>query len=207
MYPKSLYLIGVDTHFAQPTSYNPIPGTTIITVAKNSSASYCSFSASATSTAIAAATKPDGVLSTVVGEGWVFGPYTGVFTQNTMSISMSIDATTVSSQQGQFRFRIWKASDVSASNPILITPGARSTQIAAITAATNLILSASFAMTTSVTMNNEYLFVEAAWGITTAGGSNSADVRIRHGSASVFRTGPFEDNTVFIVGDDNPGLT
>lgn len=207
VYPGSLYLAGRDPHCNPPTAYKPVPTTAIWTVAKNVSGSYSSMSGSATAIVFTSSFKPDGVLSTVVGEGWVFGPYTGVFAVATMSISLSYDATVVSAQQGRFFCRFWKASSLTTTDSSLITPSVLFSNVGTVTAGQGLVLSASYLLTSSLVMNNEYIFVENAWGITTAAGSSTANVRFLAGSASVFKTGPFEDNTIFIVGDDMPGLT
>jgi P2-related tail formation protein len=206
--PASNYLLGLDAHFSLPTSQNPINSSTSWTVAKNASASYASITASSAATNWSTVVKPDGTLSSTIGEGWVFGPYSGVFSQNTFSLQINVIATTVSSQAGKIQYRLWKASDVSGSNSSLITPTIQSTQTAAVIAGGALIFSSSFIMTSSVTFNNEYFFIEAAWAVTTAGGSNSSNVIFRAGSASFFTTGQFEDNTFIMLSDDNaPGLT
>ena|SRR6185503_4405647 len=204
----SVYLRGIDMHYSSPTSATPAPTTTAWTVGKTASASYCPMTASTTVGASTFTTvfKPDGGLSSTIGEGWCFGPYTGVFAKNTMSIVLNYVATTVNAQAGRVFFRIWKASDVSGSNSSLVTPTARSTQAQIIVDGGTTRLSASFIMTSSLFMNNEYLFLETAFGVTTAGGANGCDVVFRQGSGSVFTTGPFENNTFVILSDDdNPG--
>jgi hypothetical protein len=201
-FPGSLYLLGADNDIESPTSQNPVPGTTTWTVAKLVSGSYMSMTASTAATVGVEDPRPHADLSTVVGEGWCSGPYTGIFARSTMSISMSLDSTQVSAQAGKFTFRLWKASDVLASNASLITPNIIYSTTGTITTATNVILTGLYEMTSSVVMRNEYLFVEMAWGITVASGHPNANVRVRHGSASVLRTGPFEDNSVFITGDN-----
>lgn len=200
--PGSLYLDGVDPHQMTPLDLTPRPTNTIWTVAKRASGSYSSITSSTTSTAFGTVIEPDETLSTVVGEGWVMGPYTGVFplgSKSTMSLFINVDATTANVQQGLFQWKLWKASDVIASNPVLITSNITKTQIGVVTTGTGLVLSGSFPLTQSIIMNNEYLYVVGAWAITTAGSSNFTNIRLRAGSGSYLKTGPFEDNTVFII--------
>lgn len=201
--PNSWYLKGIDTHQSQPTSYNTVPTTTIWTVAKTASGSYSSMTASTIATVFGTANKPDGGLNPLVGEGWVFGPYTGVFAKDTMSLSMSFTTTQANNQAGRFTYRLWKASDVSGSNASLITPSKQYSSIGIITALR--VITGSFILTNPVVMNNEYMFLETAWAITTQGGNPSCNIIFNAGSSSKLITGPFEDNTVFITGDDNPG--
>ena len=60
-------------------------------------------------------------------------------------------------------------------------------------------------MTSSLSMKDEYLVLEVAWGITTAGTANGSNYIFRQGSGSFFRTGPYEDNTFVMLSDDNIG--
>lgn len=204
----SNFLFSPDPHGGGYTSYSmpPTNTTTIWTVAKNASGSYSYMTASATSTVFTTLVKPFGTaLATAIGPGFVFGPYTGVFAQATMSFQVDIVATTVSSQRGLMTYRLWR-SNLAGSAASLITPTYQKTSIGILKTAGNggERINASFAPTSSLSMRDEYLILEIAWGITTASGNNSSNVIVRTGSGSFFRTGPFEDNTVILTGGDEP---
>jgi hypothetical protein len=206
----SNFLFSPDPHGGGYDSYSmtPTSTTTIWTVAKNASGSYSYMTASATSTVFTTLVKPFGtaLTTTTAGPGFVFGPYTGVFAQATMSFQVDVVATTVSSQQGLITYRLWRANR-NGSGASLITPTYRKTTIGVPRTAANGgdRISASFAPTSSLSMRNEYLVLEIAWGITTASGANNSNVIIRTGSGSFFKTGPYEDNSFTITGGEEVG--
>lgn len=204
LYPGSTYLRGVDPHGSfEPYYLIPVNSNTSWTVAKNVSGSYSYMSASTAATVFTTTAKPNTTaLNTTRGPGWVFGPYTGVFARNTMSFQLNYAATTVNAQAGLVTYRLWRGPDPTGTNASLITPTYQKTNIITVNTTGNRV-SASFIMTSSLSMTNEYLFLETAWGITTAGGSNGCNVILRAGSGSYFRTGPFEDNTWVMLSDDN----
>lgn len=205
--PGSNFLKGIDQH-QEAVALAPANMTTGWTVAKTASGSYCSVTASVTVAAANFTTtfKPDDGLTTAVGEGWVFGPYTGVFAQSTMTFQANMIGTNISSQQGRIFWRLWRANDVVGTSPTLVTPVVQQTPIGVVLANGSLRLSSSYTMTQPLSLANEYLFLEAAWGITTAAGANAANALFQRGSGSFFKfNGVYEDNTIFIVGDDMPG--
>lgn len=177
---------------------------TIWTVAKNASGSYSYMTASVTATVFNTIVKPFGTTLAATGSGWVFGPYTGVFAQNTMSFQIDYVATTANAQQGLISYRLWRANTIAGGGASLITPTYRKTNIIAGSTGGNRV-SGSWLMTSSLSMKNEYLVLEVAWGITTAGGANGCNYVFRQGSGSFFRTGPYEDNTFVPLSDDNIG--
>lgn len=201
------YLLGNDTVGGTGEAYTLATSNTntIWTVAKNASGSYSYMTASATATVFNTIVKPFGTtLDTARGPGWVFGPYTGVFPPNTMSFQLDYVSTTVNAQQGLISYRLWRASTIVGGGASLITPTYRKTNIIAGSTGGNRV-SGSWLMTSSLSMKDEYLVLEVAWGITTAGGANGCNYVFRQGSGSFFRTGPYEDNTFVMLSDDNIG--
>ncbi len=202
-YPGSTYLRGIDAHGSfVPYDLRPANSNTSWTVAKNASGSYSWMSASSAATVFTTTVKPNGPLATTRGPGWVFGPYTGVFSRNTMSFQINYAATTTNAQQGLVSYRLWRGSNPSGTGASLITPTYQKSSIIIVNATGNRV-TASYLMTSSLSMQNEYIFLETAWGITTAGGANGCNVIFRPGSGSFFRTGPYEDNTFVMLSDDN----
>lgn len=204
----SNFLQGQDAHGGGYTAGSYTLATantnTIWTVAKNASGSYSAMTASVTATVFTAAPKLTFTALPAIGDGWIFGPYNGVFPRNTMSFQLDYVSTTVSAQAGLITYRLWRASNVAGSVASLITPTYQKTNIIAGTAGGNRV-SGSWAMTSSLSMQNEYLVLEVAWGITTASGANNSNYVFRAGSGSFFKTGPFEDNSFIMLSDDNIG--
>lgn len=202
-YPGSVYLMGIDAHNAYvPYNTRTAASTTTWTVAKNVSGSYSYMTASTAATVFTTLVKPFGTTLTANPVGWVFGPYTGVFQQFPLSFTMSVNASTVNAQVGLLTYRIWRANSPGGSGASLITPTYRKTSGVTL-ATTPRLISASFSLTSSLSMQNEYLVLECAWGITTAGGANGCNVIFNAGSSSFFRTGPYEDNTFILTGGED----
>ena len=202
-YPGSTYLQGVDAHGSfVPYNLNPANSNTSWTVARNASGSYSWMSASSAATVFKTVVKPNGPLATTRGPGWVFGPYSGVFQQAMMSFQLNYAATTVNAQRGLVTYRLWRGPNQNGTGASLITPTYQKSSIIIVNATGNT-TTASYLMTSSLSMQNEYIFLETAWGITTAGRSNGCNVIFRPGSGSFFRTGPYEDNTFIPLSDDD----
>lgn len=201
-FPASNFLRAADAHQFPTATINPVNTSTSWTVAKTASGSYSSMTASTAATVFSTTIKPNETLNNTAGEGWISGPYLGVFAKNTMSVQWNVIATTVNSQQGHINYRIWKSTTPTCQTASLITPTVRKTNIGVLVSTGGLRVSGSFNMTGSVIMNNEYLVLETAWAITTAGGSNNSDVIVRAGSGSFLKTGPFEDNTFILQNYD-----
>lgn len=205
--PGSTYLTAVDAHGSlrpyslRPTTFN-LPRWT---VAKNASGSRSSMTASVVATVFTTRQKPEGTtFLTTNGPGWVFGPYTGVFpytTNATMSVQFDYWASVVSAQQGRVQFRFWRANDLAGTGASILSPVIQ-TNIIVVNATGNR-TTGVFPLTSSLVLKDEYIFLEAAWAITTAAGSNTANVIFRAGSGSFIRTGPFEDNTFIPLSDDD----
>jgi len=109
---------------------------------------------------------------------------TGTFAATAWTSTFAVRATTVSAQAGRVRMRVWKNTAATVSSATELTG-------AILVGTTSAALSTTVDVTSVVTWSPgafalaaEYLIVSLAWEITTAGGSNNADVIFRTGQAS-----------------------
>src|SRR3989454_4646035 len=111
----------------------------------------------------------------------------GVFFAGVWYSSLSVLAVTNATvQAGQARFRIWRSTDPGGAGAIEVTDPSRIlvgtiTPALSTTVATSSV--ASVALPT-VVLNNEFLFLQVAWQIMTAGTNAGSDCLIRYGSMS-----------------------
>src|SRR5262245_23812831 len=109
----------------------------------------------------------------------------GLFDVGNWVFTFAVRATLVSAQAGRMKMRVFASVNADGSS-------ARELTAAAVTGTTSSVLSTSADVTsvctwtpgTTIQLNNEFLFIVIAWEITTAGGSNSADVQIRTGQTT-----------------------
>ena len=205
------FLDTVDRYYF-PTSRSIASSGTGWTVAKTASGSYAPMTASVTvaattfTTTIQPRAIPDAVGTAVPADGWIFGPFAGTFAASPFKWQIEANGTTINSQAGYFQWKLWKSADVSGSSTTALTTGFQTSSLRAI-AANGTYFSGSFTPLTSIRCDNEYLILEMAWAITTAGGANGCNVIVQVGSSSWFNTPAFEDNSLIILSDDNnPGL-
>lgn len=125
--------------------------------------------------------------SSPLGSGedcWRYGPSTGTFSAGTWYSSLSvIGVTSGGDQDGRARFRLWRSANANATSPTELD------SIGTIIGTTVTNLSTTVAQSSSGSgyigpffLNNEYLFLQAAWEITGAGAAADRDVLIRYGS-------------------------
>jgi len=115
---------------------------------------------------------------------WRYGPSTGTFSAGTWYSSLSvIGVTSGGDQDGRARFRFWRSNNPDATTPTELD------SLGTIIGTTVTNLSTTVAQSSSgsgyigpFTLNNEYLFMQAAWEITGAGAAVDRDVLIRYGS-------------------------
>lgn len=108
----------------------------------------------------------------------------GVFAATAWTLTFALRASVVSAQAGRIRMRVYRSVNADGTGATEITSA---TQIGT----TSAVLSTSADVTSTVTwspgaltLNAEYLFFTLAWEVTTAGGSNTADVLLRTGQAA-----------------------
>lgn len=111
--------------------------------------------------------------------------YNGQFDAAAWTLTFAVRATVASSQAGRVRCRVYASANADGTSARELTG---STQVGT----TSVALSTTADVTTVVTwtpasaivMQNEYLFFVLAWEITTASGSNTADVVFRTGQSA-----------------------
>ncbi len=101
-----------------------------------------------------------------------------------------VSVTATSAQAGRPNIRLWKSSDP--------TGGTNAFMLSSLRPVTNIATVTTTPSTVTVTVNlpivslrDEYIFVQVAWEITTASGSNSGDVLLRVGAGANFTTPDF----------------
>ncbi len=155
-------------------------------------------------TAFAGITQPSGAPITLAGhlaeDCWRTSNVTsGNFSAGTWYSSGSVIAVTIaSSQAGALHFRAWHTPNVDGTAAVEFTKGG----MVGTTVALSTTVAASSSASTQVassTITNEYIFLSAAWAITTAGGSNSADVLYRMGAITSNVAGSFLATSAFSI--------
>src|SRR5580765_1626713 len=157
------------------------------TVAKVATLNYAEFDAATkqASTAFSTAVKPASFLTGATANALKTpAALSGIFANTAWTFTFAVRATLVSAQTGRIRMRVFKSKNADGSAATELT-GA--TQVGT----TSALLSTSADVTTVVTwspgatisLNSEFLFFLIAWEVTAQGGSNSADVQLRTGSA------------------------
>lgn len=114
----------------------------------------------------------------------------GTFTSGSWSLSVQVCGVgATGSQDGNLGVRIFKGAAADGSDAVEMTTARTETTIATnLGAAPGSTLTATVSVTANLTLTNEYLFVELAWEITGAGGSNNCDVLFRQNAAASFVT-------------------
>jgi hypothetical protein len=175
------------------------------TVAKTSTAYWqarIGATAAATTTAstsyIATAVGPNiGTGSGATTAGDTFSsttPYTGIFAAGTWAFTFAMRCTTSSSQAGHINFRVWASPNASGANARELTSGSILGSTITLATTTTTYNSTANWSAPQIVLNNEYLFVQVEWQVTTAGGSNSCDVKF-YQSAALFTTTDFQAST------------
>ena len=110
----------------------------------------------------------------------------GTFAATAWTFTFAMRCGTSSSQRGRMRMRVFKSANANGSSATELTG---STQIgttvgAALSTTVDQLTTVTWTPGTTITLDFEFLFFVLAWEITTAGGSNSADVLIRTGQSA-----------------------
>jgi hypothetical protein len=123
------------------------------------------------------------------GSAWRTGLLTGQFSAGNWAFAFAVRPGTASTHAGRVRFRVWKSANADGSSATELTSGA------VVGSATGTLNSTTTTETSSATWSapaftlaNEYLFIQAEWETTAAGGSNQSSVLFRQGDATVVTT-------------------
>lgn len=112
-----------------------------------------------------------------------------VFTFNVISVSAAATGA------GRINLRVFKAvrSGSTFSGITQLTGAMQAGTIASAPTTTTTRASTVTWAAPAVTLNNEFLIIKVGWQITTASGSNSADILLRHGSGCTMVSPTFRD--------------
>lgn len=183
--------------------------TTVYTVAKIASGSYMEMTGSGTATAATTGVRPNAgpSSSAALGDCWVLGPILGTFSSGVWTVNLQVVGGTNTSQ-GKYNLKFLKGSSISGSDALGFQGGqVLGTTNVGVNTTSQSVATASLNLSSSLIFNNEYLFIQAAWGITLAGGSNGTSVTHVQGSGSFITMSAFEDTSFMIWNhDDNPGF-
>jgi hypothetical protein len=120
------------------------------------------------------------------------GLYNGTIPAGTWTLNFSVLALTAGgSQDGRIRARIWRSPSPTGAGAVELTSGIQTgTTVTNLTTTTPQTSTVTVALP-SITLTNEYVFVQVAWDVTGAGASAFCDVMLLQGAASFFSTPAF----------------
>ena len=132
-----------------------------------------------------ATAQPTGSPINQAQDCWRYGPSSGTFSGDTWYSSLSvIGVTSGGDQDGRARFRLWRSNNGDGTVATDIVPGTfLGTTVTNLSTTVAQSSSASIFVPT-LTLVNEYLFLQAAWEISGVGAAVDRDVLVRYGSMS-----------------------
>ena len=121
------------------------------------------------------------------GDSWRSeNPISGTYANTNWVLTFAVRAVSAaSSQAGRVKVRIWRGTNAAGTGATQITSAVLvGTTSAALSTSADVTSVVTFTPGATITLTNEYLFVQCEWEITTASGSNNGDVDFRAGTAS-----------------------
>jgi hypothetical protein len=119
-------------------------------------------------------------------------PLSGKFANTNWTFAFRVRAATASSQAGAVRIRVWKSTVAAGTGATQLTSAVLvGTTTAALSTSASATSTVTWATPGAITLNNEYLWVQCEWQITTASGSNNGDSLFYIESAGVITTPDF----------------
>ena len=117
----------------------------------------------------------------------------GTFANTNWTLAFRVRAvTTASSQTGAVKVRIWKSTNADGSGATQLTSAVQTgTTTAALSTSASATSTVTWAPGGTVTLINEYLWVQCEWNIVAASGSNSGDADFYIELAGVITTPDF----------------
>lgn len=136
--------------------------------------------------------QPSGVLNGT--DAIVAGPFDGLFLAGTWNASFRLTAVTLESgQQGRVLMRIWKGANATGTGAALLTATAVTGTIITSLVSPGGVSTLSTSLP-SFRVDNDYLFFELAWLITTAANKNNCDADFTVGTDTYITTTVREDH-------------
>lgn len=115
-------------------------------------------------------------------------PITGQFAAGTWTLYGKVKCNAYYAQKGRVKFRLWRSANADGSNATQVTPGWQQTAQIGFTAANQYqTFSIAWGAGSTVSLNNEYLFLEIEWSAEVSGGNNSAAVYWVHNEGAAER--------------------
>jgi hypothetical protein len=112
-------------------------------------------------------------------------PLNGLFASGNWVLNFRVKNNSYVAQTGRVKFRLWKSANADGSGATQITPGwQQSGIISFLDMDTYITGSITWNSASSVSLANEYLFLEIEWSTQVSGGNNSAAVYWVHNSGS-----------------------
>jgi len=167
----------------QPGASTSTTGWTVGKIAATNYSRQTSTIENATTT-FAATAQPSGAPANAAEDSWrISAATTGDFSAGTWYSSLSVLAVTAGATgTGNARFRLWRSANADGTSATEITKGAMVGGNVANLLTTVAQSSSASTQVGAFSLANEYLFLQTAWQITVASGSNTADTLIRLGS-------------------------
>jgi hypothetical protein len=122
----------------------------------------------------------------------------GTFANSNWVLAYKVKCNTYYAQDGVLKFRLWRSANTDGSGAAQVTPGWQASGTIAFTAANQYQTgSITWVPGGTVTLTNEYLFLELEWSATVSGGNNAAAVYFveEEGAAEALTTPDYTDNT------------
>ncbi len=185
---------------SQETDITPANGTPGWTVGKTAATRYAQFQSGTkvAATFFQTSALPDApqliAPDASVHDCWILtdagAAFNGSFDASAWEIAMVVRETTSHAGVGRIRVRVWAATNTAATTGLRELTGA--VQLGSSASSQTTTVDGTSTVTWSpgaITLTAEYLFVQVAWEILTAGGANGGDVVMRVGDANVAGTG------------------
>lgn len=163
---------------------SPVTGWVVGTGATNHSEMYAHVERAAST--FTSTTPPDGSIDTTNGDCLrTLNPYSGAFDAANWTIQFTvIGVTSGATQDGRMRCRLFVSTNADGSGATEITAGHQSGGIVTDLTTTAQQNSTVIFNPGSITLSNEYIFIQIAWERTGGGAKSTADVNLRIGNTA-----------------------
>jgi hypothetical protein len=161
------------------------------TVNKKSSPNYCAYKPDTTRPASDFVSNEPSAFSQL---GYrTSGAKNGTFAPGAWQLAFKVKCNSYYSQTGYVKFRLWRSTNANGAGATQITAGWQTSGLISFTAANQYKTGTVSVSLSTVTLTNEYLFLEIEWSVQASGGNNTAAVYWCHheGAAEKLTTPAF----------------